>query len=148
MAHKEWLDANVVPLLGGLKIYSFLWNGTPPSEYLVWLNAEDHSQSWGPEVKRLLDLGFRFDFTRDVVAVEVDGNKMTLFGGDGTPFVAKDGRVSVRLFRKEENIGLILQVSCLRHAAEAPTAIREFFALFDTNPIEVCSQYASPWGQA
>ena len=37
---KEWLDTNVVPLLStDLKIYSFIWNGDPPKQILVWLVA-------------------------------------------------------------------------------------------------------------
>jgi len=38
---KKWLDENVVELLHNeLKIYSFIWNGDPPKEILVWLIAE------------------------------------------------------------------------------------------------------------
>lgn len=39
---KEWLDQHVVPLTQSdppLRIYSFLWNGDPPKEILVWLLA-------------------------------------------------------------------------------------------------------------
>jgi hypothetical protein len=38
---KDWLDREVVPVLhNDLKIYSFIWNGDPPKEILVWLLAE------------------------------------------------------------------------------------------------------------
>ena len=38
---KEWLDKNVVPLLkeNHLLIHSFIWNGNPPKEVLVWLRT-------------------------------------------------------------------------------------------------------------
>jgi hypothetical protein len=39
---KEWLDFNVVPLLkeNHLQIHSFIWNGNPPKEVLVWLRTD------------------------------------------------------------------------------------------------------------
>jgi hypothetical protein len=39
---KKWLDEHVVPLTNKeprLRIYSFIWNGNPPKEVLVWLLA-------------------------------------------------------------------------------------------------------------
>ena len=38
---KKWLDTNVVPLLkeNSLRIHSFIWNGNPPKEVLVWLHV-------------------------------------------------------------------------------------------------------------
>lgn len=150
--NKEWLDKNVVPLLKGtaLSIYSFLWNGSPPSEYLVWLNSPEKSPLWGRDTKKLIvEDGFRFDYVREPQAVALDGGKITIFGGDGTPFIDEKGMVSVRLFKKmEDGKNLILQVSCLLAPAESGATIRGFYELFDMNPVEVTSTYGTQWGQA
>jgi hypothetical protein len=38
---KKWMDDNIVPLLkeNSLEIHSFIWEGNPPKEVLVWLRT-------------------------------------------------------------------------------------------------------------
>ena len=170
---KEWLDNNVVPLLkeNSLKIHSFIWNGNPPKDVLVWMRVTHPSMmrcemettypepsAWGETVKKMLEAGWHFDFTREQQLVVVNGQNIKAFGGDGAPLFSKDGMASVRLFKKtEDGVGLILQVGCQfwdcdEHAspgAMAAAAVKGCFAQFDTdNPMEVCAKYAVPFGQA
>jgi hypothetical protein len=168
---KKWMDANVVPLLkeNNLKIHSFIWNGNPPKEVLVWLHVTHPSMmecqvettspeptAWAETVKRMLEAGWRFDFTREQVLVVVDGQNIKAFGGDGAPLFSPEGKASVRLFKKtEDGVGLVAQVACTfwetpDHESPgkfAAAAVKGFFALFDTtNPMEVCAKYAVPFG--
>ena len=114
--------------------------------------------AWPAAAKRLLaNDGFRFDFTREAIAITHDGGIFNAFGGDGAPVFSPDGMASVRLFKKTDGIGLIAQVGCLfwktdEHASSgimAAAAVKGFFEQFDTeNPMEVCAKYAVPFGQA
>lgn len=169
---KEWLDEHVVPLLKEthLLIHAFIWNGNPPKEVLVWLRISPAGDDtipegteldplrWASTVKKLLEDGWHFDFTREQQLVMVDGQSIKAFGGDGAPLFSKDGMASVRLFRKtSDGVGLIIQIGCMfwkcaEHASPgvmAAAAVKGFFELFDTdNPMEVCAKYAVPFGQA
>lgn len=159
---KGWLDDQIVPLLGDsdpLKIYSALWNGTPPTEVLVFLLAPaDPPSAWGIHVKRLLDNGWRFDFLREQQMVKADEGVVPIFGGDGAPLFGKDGMTSVRLFKRLTDRGdlakpleraCIVQVGCrFGSALVATQAIKDFFKLFDLNPLEVCAAMAAPFGAA
>lgn len=139
---KSWLDDNVVPAINEkpLAIYSFIWNGNPPKEILVWLStlserckrcgtlrgepsgeecaAQDcdwqpEATDWAQAVKELLEDGWRFDYTREQQLVAIGNQTVKAFGGDGAPLFSPDGMASVRLFRKmEDGTGLILQVAC------------------------------------
>ena len=177
---KKWLDKNVIEPLTHQEpkshIYSWVWNGTPPKEILVWLLAgppekeADPSSppssdpppfdpaSWPKLIRRLLEEdGFRFDYLREQQMVEVAGSLIPIFGGDGAPLFAKDGMASARLFRKgEDGISLILQVGCSFPATEhlspglnAAAAVKAFFGLFgEENPLTVCAKYGAVFGQA
>lgn len=140
---KEWLDEHVVPLTQvspPLRIYSFIWNGTPPKEILVWLLAglpaapelepdepvpdilnaglpesgDDFDETaWACAAKRIIDAGFRFDLTREQQMVQVESGLIPVFGGDGAPLFGKAGLASLRLVRTlDDGITLILQVAC------------------------------------
>lgn len=166
---KKWLDENVVPLTTQQpqsKIYSFIWNGNPPKEILVWLLAESEPTeekpfapgAWGALVHRLITQdGFRFDFLREQQMVQLEGGMVPVFGGDGAPLFGKDGMASARLFKKnEEGICLLLQVGCkypstseLSPGQHASAAVKGFFGLFgDEDPLTVCSKYGAVFGQA
>lgn len=133
---KKWLDFNVVPLIKEkpLKIHSFIWNGNPPKEVLVWLktelkvckrchnpeasppvrgvecagpscNYQPDPMDWGNAVKELLEAGFRFDYTREQILVTLGSGMVKAFGGDGSPLFNQEGMASARLFRKTEDDG-------------------------------------------
>lgn len=171
---KEWLDKHVVPLLAGkppLFIYHPFWNGIPPKDVLVILTAnkpkrietdiphEDDGfdgSAWPHAVKRLIDENeFRFDYTREALAIQHEGSLFNMFGGDGAPLFNPAGLVSVRLFLKIEDIGLILQITChypsttdIPAGNHASAAVKAFYALFDVNPLEVCHKHGALFGQA
>jgi len=176
-----------------LSIYHPFWNGSPPKDVLVLLLAEEDprctrchipksrpergiecgipgcnfefdSTAWPRAVKRLIDdHDFRFDFTREQIAVRMDQGLLNLFGGDGAPLFNPEGMASARLFRKEpDGIGLIVQIACrypgTTQAGDAPreltpgehaaAATKAFYALFEENPLEVCQKYGALFGQA
>lgn len=162
---KRWLDDHVLPSLQpdpthpSLSLYAVFWNGHPPKDVLVFATAPPATTepfdplAWPSAVKRLLESGFVFDFTREQQMVkDPDGSArlIALFGGDGAPLFDKSGACSVRLFRKiEDGRNLILQIGC-RYAdgLDAAVAVKAFFALFDQNAMTVCQTFAAPFGQA
>lgn len=149
---KRWLDDHVVPLLHpdpAASLYTVFWNGSPPREVLVFLLPVD-TASWPQLAKRLLDHGFRFDYLRDIQLVELEGKRIPLFGGDGAPLFDKAGSASLRLFQKmPDGINLILHVGARYSTGiDAASAVKEFFGLFNGNPIQVCSSLSAPFGQA
>lgn len=149
---KKWLDEHVVPLLNqepAASIYTAFWNGAPPKEVLVFLLAPEPG-TWPQLAKRLLDAEFRFDYLRDVQIVEHEGKRLALFGGDGAPLFDKSGTASARLFKKmPDGVNLILQVGArFPTGVDAAAAVKEFFGLFDKNPIDVCASMSAPFGQA
>jgi hypothetical protein len=166
---KRWLDTNVVPLTQRSpqsRIYSFIWNGNPPKEILVWLLAGDepvddvpfNPHAWPELVKRLIvEDDFRFDYLREQQMVQLENGLVPVFGGDGAPLISKEGMASARLFRKmDDGIALILQVGCqyppegeMSAGQHASAAVKTFFGLFeDENPLTVCSKYGALFGQA
>ena len=143
---KAWLDTHVVPLLQGLKIYHPFWNGIPPKEVLVILLAQ---QDWPAQVKRLLDAGFRFDFLREQQVIALETGTFTAFGGDGAPLFNQEGTASVRLFKRVDGVGLILQVGCSYGKTDlAAAATKDFYALFDESPLTVCKTFGVAFGDA
>src|SRR4051812_16157938 len=105
---KRWIDAHVVPLLNPeppLEFHSVLVNQPPdasrPDAVLVWALSKTGA-GWAPALKRLLETdGLSFDFTRAPQLVAVaPGKTTTLFGGDGMPFVGKNGMAMARLHRR------------------------------------------------
>lgn len=123
-------------------------------------NYEDQTfdpTAWPAAAKRLLaNEGFRFDFTREQIAITHDGGIFNAFGGDGAPVFSPDGMASVRLFRKaSDGIGLIVQVTCqyrstgeLSAGEHAAAATKAFYGLFEESPLEVCQKYGAIFGQA
>ena len=163
---KTWLDKHVVPLTKQEPktfIYSFIWNGTPPKQIMVWLMTGqppeekkemaaifDHS-AWPMAAKRLLENDqFYFDFTRETQMVRMqDGQVIQIFGGDGAPLYNPGGTAALRLFRKVEDIELIVQVGCkYPDGKSAAAATKGFYAMFEESPMEVIVKYTSPWGAA
>lgn len=153
---KQWLDDHVVPLLSGepkLEIHHPFWNGEPPEEVLILLkplDADDES-AWPRACHRLIkENNFRFDLLREQQQVPMGNVVFILFGGDGAPLFNDEGFASIRLLRKEEDrTSLILQVGY--KYVDVPTAsagVKQFFELFDTDPVSVCQRYASVFGQA
>lgn len=174
---KGWLDSHVVPLTRReppLKIYSFIWNGDPPNEVLVWLHTGQDENgtvrvehdvdgkelpvreafdptAWPRAVKHLLEAeGFRFDFLREQTMVALPGGNITIFGGDGAPLYNAQGMASARLFRKEDDgVSLILQVGCQYPSGEdAAAATKSFYQSFEESPLEVCKKHGTTFGQA
>jgi hypothetical protein len=153
---KAWLDAHVVPLLLGpppVTIHSFIWRGSPPEEVMVWLLARPEDPlDWQLAVRRLLETeGFSFDYTREAMAVNVNGVMVSVFGGDGAPFFNKEGMAMCRLFRHEKDgTNLILDVGW--HGGSvmlAKEAVKGFFLQFEgVNPVELCAKFAPRFGQA
>lgn len=154
---KGWLDGHVVPLTQlqpESKIYSFIWNGNPPKEILVWLLAND---SWPELGKRLiLEDGFRFDYLREQQMVQIENGMVPVFGGDGAPLFSEDGMASMRLFRKEDDETLLILQLGYKYPAQpgrkpslvASDGVKAFFELFDESPLTVCSKYGAVFGQA
>jgi hypothetical protein len=158
---KEWLDACVVqPLLKtdpSLSLYSVFWNGHPPKDVLVLLLCKK-PEDWPAAAKRIMAMGLRFDYLRDVQLVEIEGARHALFGGDGAPLFDKSGSVSIRFFQKDagqSGVNLILQIGAkcdnaggLGAGVEAAALVKEFFAQFAENPMLVCQKFSAPFGQA
>ena len=177
---KKWLDDHVASIHPQIEMYAFFWNGDPPKEVLVYCKAkrepidrekaaeagaeaeaeaaedtgaetsEGEVATWPDLVHILIEKGFRFDATRDVQVVEVDGSKHVLFGGDGCPMFNKEGMVTVRLLRKEEDgTNLIIE---LGHQYEVGTgamdAVKQLFSSFDCDPLEVPRKYGTAFGAA
>lgn len=176
---KEWLDRNVVPLLSDdLKIYSFVWNGDPPKQILVWLVASscalartgDDERAASPEFsptqwprathRLIVEHDFRFDYTREQQMVRLESGLIPIFGCDGAPLFGKEGTAAVRLFRRmNDGVDLILQVGCtyppvgdgskkLSPGQHAAAAVKGFFGLFDVPALQVCQKFSAPFGQA
>lgn len=175
---KSWLDQHVIPLTRiepPLSIYSFLWNGNPPTEVLVWLRAgsvDDDEEELGDLVHRentghapppfdgslwpsalralLTEHGFRFDFLREEIAVALEGSMIKLFGSDGAPLYNKLGMASARLFKKmPDGVGLILQVGCqYPDGLQAAAATKQFYQSFDESPLELTKKFGTVFGQA
>jgi hypothetical protein len=171
---KRWLDDHVVPLTKRaipLNIYSFIWNGDPPKEMLVWVHAGTSPASasaegeasfsesdvdfdphaWPRAVKQLIEEdNFRFDFLREQIMVALPEGTISVFGGDGAPLFNKHGMASARLFRKEEDgVGLILQVGCQYPSGEeAAAATKSFYGQFEESPLELCQKFGTVFGQA
>lgn len=176
---KSWLDAHVVPLTKHtipLHIYSFIWNGSPPNEVLVWMHTGpslDYEEAeledlkhrdqtghapppfdpgaWPKAIRMLLEEEkFRFDFLREQTLVNLPGGTVTIFGGDGAPLYNAQGMASARLFRKEDDgVSLILQVGCQYPSGEeAAAATKGFYQSFDESPLEVCQKFGTTFGQA
>ena len=132
MLTKDWMDKNVIPVKGDLKIVSFLWKGDGPEEVLTFLEGEDHNM-WCSEVKRLLqDEKFAWDFHRDP-APHPHNEKTIMFGVDGAPFINKKHHILCRLFKKvEDGTALILDISTKTDSAlKATNALKEFFDSFN-----------------
>lgn len=155
---KPWLDQHIVPLLPGppqLLFHSFLWQTHPDGKLKhmqVWLTAAD-GEAWAGGVARLLKRpDFYFDFLRDVQLAQLpDGEKRVLFGGDGTPYIGKDGMAACRLFHKfEDGVVATLEIGHrFGKAIDAAHAVKEFFKLFDNaNPIDVVRRFQPPFGMA
>lgn len=154
---KNFIDREVVQsgVLGSadganaLTIHSLLWNGNPPKEVLVFLVAGD-AVPWGHHVKRLLESGWRFDFLRDLAVVVLEGKRVAIFGGDGAPYFDPSGQSSVRLWRKcDDGRQLILQVGAKwPSGTDAAAAVKAFFGLFESGPLEMVAKYAAPFGSA
>src|SRR5258708_6611864 len=103
---KAWLDQHVVPFLAGeppLELHALTENWPPgadaPAAVLVWALSKT-PESWAPAVRRVLELpGFSFDFLRAPHAVQVSPDqRITIFGGDGAPFIGKNGMAMARLY--------------------------------------------------
>lgn len=150
---KAWLDQHVVPLLvdTALKIYHPFWNGMPPKEVLVVLLADPTPEdAWPTATKKLLEVGFRFDFLREQQLIALEGGTFKAFGGDGAPLFNNEGTASARLFRKEDDgTNLILQIGCkYPDGASSALATKAFYAQFEESPLSVCKTYGATFGQA
>lgn len=148
---KAWLDKHVVPCLAGTpeaKLHSFLHQGDPPSDVLVFVQAET-PDLWPELVRRLLEDGFVFDFTREATLVRVGAQVISIFGGDGTPFFNAETAM-VRLYRKVDDVNLMLEVGG-RFAASgiASEQVKRFYGLFpDTDPSALVAKYRPSFGAA
>lgn len=155
---KRWLDAHVVPILRpepALDLHSVLVNQPPdasrPDAVLLWALSRT-GPDWAPALKRLLETGgFSFDFTRapQVVAVAPD-KTITLFGGDGMPFIGESGMAMARLHRRgEDAVDLILEVGHRFPTGKAAVAaVRSFFEQFGADPMQLLAKYAPRFGRA
>lgn len=155
---KRWLDGNVVPLLGGepaLELHSVLTNRSTdpgrPDVVLAWALSKTGTD-WAPTLKRLLDGdGFSFDFTRAPQLVTVaPGKTLTLFGGDGMPFVGKNGMAMARLYRRcDDGVDLILEIGHRFEKGQAAiAAVRAFFEQFAEDPTALLAKHSPPFGAA
>lgn len=156
---KEWLDAHVASIHPKLSMYAFFWNGHPPSEVLAYLVIREDDKegernpgdTWASAVRELVDKGFRFDVLREIAKVpKEEGGYALIFGGDGSPMFNKDGNLTARLFRKEDDgIALILEVGTdVKSGLKAGEAIKTLFESFDCDPLEVYKKYGTPFGAA
>jgi len=159
---KKWLDENIVPLTHKTPktfIYSWLWNGNPPKEILVWLmvgpkEGEEEqldNKDWAGAAKRMLEEeDFYFDFTREAQLVRLESGKVVnIFGGDGAPLFNPEGAAALRLFKKVGDIQLIIQLGCkFPDGKVAAAATKGFYESFDKPALEVISEFTSPWGMA
>ena len=154
---KPWLDRHLVPLLGTeppLELHSILQDrpqsAKQPTAILVWALSKSPS-GWAPAVKRLLEQsGFYFDFVRAAQIVPLaPGQTITLFGGDGMPFIGQNGMAMSRLYRRcDDGIDLIMEVGHRFSTAEsAAAAVKAFFAQFDgTDPLELVARFRPAFG--
>ena len=153
---KTWLDKQAVPLLGhDLMMHSVLQNqpsaSAQPESILVWLLAKEPT-GWAPALKRLLEQhDFVFDFLRAPQLVGRDPTRgVTIFGGDGAPFINKSGAAMARLFRRCDAIDLIVEIGYrFPTATAAAAAVKAFFAQFETaGPFDVIEKYKPRFGIA
>jgi hypothetical protein len=156
---KAWLDQHVSPILGSereLELHSVIQNRPSqagrPSTVLAWLLVKTATE-WAPALKRLLDRsGFYFDFVREAQLVQTPaGRPITIFGGDGMPFIGNNGMAMARLYhRASDDIELILEIGHrFPSAKDAAAAVKSFFALFDgVNPTDLLGKYSPPFGAA
>lgn len=105
---------------------------------------------WGAHIKRLLDAGWKFDALREPTFVRAENQMVPIFGGDGTPMIAKNSAISVRLFQKLPNgVNLILQIGAqCPDAMTAAATVKDFFAQFDKDPMAVVASHAVAFGAA
>ncbi len=153
---KAWLDSHVVPLLRPdppLELHSVLVNQAPraaqPDAVLAWALSKA-PEGWAPAAQRLLEsAGFCFDFTREPQLVALaPGRTITIFGGDGMPFVGANGMAMVRLFRRvEDGVDLIIEVGHLFPDGKAAVAaVRAFFEQFGQDPAALLARYSPRFG--
>jgi len=153
---KPWLDTNVVPLLRPeppLDLHSVLVDQAPgatrPHAVLVWTLSKT-ADGWAAAAQRLLEsAGFCFDFTREPqLVVLAPGRTITIFGGDGMPFVGANGMAMVRLFRRvEDGVDLIIEVGHLFPDGKAAVAaVRAFFEQFGQDPAALLARYSPRFG--
>jgi hypothetical protein len=153
---KAWLDQHVVPLLAPeLLLHSVLTNlppGAPgPQAVLVWLLAREPA-GWAPALKRVLERpGFSFDFLRAPQRAGADlQHAVTLFGGDGAPFFNQSGAAMARLYRRCDDLDLIVEIGHRFPSVQAAAAaVKSFFALFEgVNAFDVIERHKPPFGLA
>ncbi len=156
---KTWLDEHLTPLLRSdpeLELHSVIQNrparSPRPHGVLVWLLVKTNSE-WGAALKRLLDLpGFYFDFVREAQLVPTPvGRPITIFGGDGMPFIGNSGMAMARLYhRASDGVDLIVEIGHQFDSAKAAAAaVKSFFGLFEgVDPRDLVSKYSPPFGAA
>jgi hypothetical protein len=153
---KLWLDTNVIPLLGTeLLLHAVACDKSPtasvPETVLCWTLVQA-ATDWAPVVERLLKhSGFRFDYLRDVQLLPAGPSQtVQIFGGSGSPFLRADGMLITRLYRRQEDIALLVEVGHkFESGAAAIAAVKDFFARFDgAEPAAVLEQIGAPFGAA
>lgn len=155
---KRWLDQYVVPHLAEappLELHSVLVNQPPgaarPEAVLVWALSKTGA-GWAPAVKRLLEKnGFSVDFTRAPTLVALaPGKTITLFGGDGMPFIGSNGMAMARLFRRgKDGVDLIFEVGHrFEKITDATAAVRQLFQQFSEDPTALLARHTPSFGGA
>lgn len=100
-------------------------------------------------LKQLLDIGFKFDFLRDVQMVMTDQGMVPIFGGDGTPVPRKDGHAYARLYRQLDRTNLLVELGAkYSEGKDAIAAIKAFYALYSESPMQVAQKFAVSFGAA
>ena len=155
MDTKAWLDRHVIPLCTPdppLTFHSELHrtSGNGAFEQVIVFLLAPTPEGWGPAVKRLLDAGgVYFDYLREVHVARLPEKAVTLFGGDGTPFIGANGMATVRLFKRlEDGTTLLLEVGHqYKTAVEAAAAIRGFCELFTgISVVDLYTRFRPPFG--
>lgn len=136
-----------LPFAGFEELADHLAATEVPTERVV---LEDAGELWCAHVKRLLEVGFRFDYLREQVLVKTDTGVMPIFGGDGAPIFGKNGMVSVRLWKRMgDGKQLILQVgNQCKTGLDAAQLVKGFFGAFEEDPVRMVQKYAAPFGAA